>query len=135
MKILLDTNILIYYINKSGEFNKQATDIIKNGKYKKYICTKNISEFFVVMTKYKVNWINIMKYLEELTGIMTIIYPNEKSLKILKNICVKYKPHRNKVFDMEIASIMLANNINTIATFNHKDFSEISEIQILDECL
>ncbi len=30
--------------------------------------------------------------------------------------------------------MMIANNIHTIATFNHKDFAEIDEIEILEAC-
>ena len=36
-----------------------------------------------------------------------------------------------KVYDLEIVSIMLANNINEIETFNFKDFEKFSEITIL----
>lgn len=57
---------------------------MQNSKYQKYITTKTISEFFVVMTKYKVEWNNIIKYIEELTGISTIIYPTKHSLDKLK---------------------------------------------------
>ncbi len=133
-KILLDTNILIYYINKSGEFNKQVTDILQNKNYELYISTKNISEFFVVMTKYKVDWDNILKYIIEITNIATIIYPNSNSVAIFKELCKKYKPHRNQVFDIEIISIMLANKLDIIATFNYKDFKNVSEISILKDC-
>ena len=56
-------------------------------------------------------------------------------LNIFKKLCTKHKPHRNQVFDIEIASIMLANEINTIATFNHKDFKDVNEISILKDCL
>jgi len=105
-KITIDTNILVYYINKSGEFNKQATDILQNSEYQKYITTKTISEFFVVMTKYKVEWNNIIKYIEELTDISTIIYPTQNSLDKLKELCIKHKP----------------------------DFREINEITILEDC-
>ena len=58
-KILLDTNILIYYINRAGEFNKRATAILQNAEYELYISSKNISEFFAVMTKLNVSWDNI----------------------------------------------------------------------------
>ena len=75
-----------------------------------------------------------MKYLEEFTDIATVLFPNNKSIDIFKSLCKKYKPHRNQVFDMEIVSILLANGLNVIATFNHKDFKHITEIQILEDC-
>ena len=42
-KIAIDANIL--YINKSCEFNKQATDIFPKPEYEKCITAKIISEF------------------------------------------------------------------------------------------
>lgn len=37
----------------------------------------------------------------------------------------------NKVFDLEIVSIALAHQINTIAMVNAKDFDSFSEITVL----
>ncbi len=50
-------------------------------------------------------------------------------------IIKQYNIKGTQVYDMEIALIMLTNGINTIATFNHKDFKEIAEIEILKDCI
>jgi predicted nucleic acid-binding protein len=132
--ILIDTNILIYYFRDNTDFHKISVSILENEKYKLFITTKNISELFVVLTKQQISWDNILLFFEDLQHNCTILCPTQNSLNKFKDLCIKHKPHRNKVFDMEIASIMLANNINTIATFNHKDFAEIDEIEILEDC-
>jgi hypothetical protein len=45
-------------------------------------------------------------------------------------LLLKYKPTGNAVFDLEIVSIMLANDIREIATKNLADFEHIEEIQL-----
>jgi hypothetical protein len=42
----------------------------------------------------------------------------------------KYKPAANRVYDIEIISIMHANGIIDISTFNDKDFEMVEEIKI-----
>jgi len=65
--------------------------------------------------------------------ISNLIYPDERSFNQFLNIIKKYNIKGNQVYDMEIASIMLANGIETIATFNHKDFAEIKELKKLKD--
>lgn len=60
-----------------------------------------------------------------------IIYPENESLAIFKKLFNKYRPKGNKVYDIEIASIMLANKIKKIATFNKTDFADIKEVEII----
>ena len=43
----------------------------------------------------------------------------------------KYNPKGLKIHDFEIVSIVLANEINQIATFNIKDFESIEEISLI----
>lgn len=60
-----------------------------------------------------------------------LLYINKSSIEIFKKFVVKYKPVGNKIFDIEIASIMLSNEIDTIGTLNKSDFENISEIRII----
>ncbi|OQY03618.1 MAG: hypothetical protein B6I20_04680 [Bacteroidetes bacterium 4572_117] len=132
--LLVDTNVLIYYFKDNTDFHKTSVSIIENEDYNLFITTKNISELFAVFTKQKVAWDKILLFFEDLKQNFTILYPNKKSLHVFKDLYDSLKPHGNQVFDLEIVSIILTNNIYTIATFNHKDFRDINEITILDEC-
>ena len=66
--------------------------------------------------------------------ICTLLYPDSKSFEKFKQIISDNNIIGNKVYDMEIASISIVNRLDTIATFNHKDFKIINEISILNEC-
>jgi hypothetical protein len=60
-----------------------------------------------------------------------ILYPNGNSLAIFETLIRKYKPKGNRVYDVEIVSIILANGLNTIETANIDDFAGIDEIEII----
>ncbi len=134
--VLIDTNILIYALEKSSVFHKKSVDILTSKKYKHYISTKNIAELFAVCLKKEIHKEKIISYLHDtILNTCILIYPNKQSFYQFINLMSKYNVKGNRVYDIEIVSIMLANGIDTIATFNNKDFININEIQILKECL
>lgn len=129
--LLIDTNVLIYAMDEESMYSQIAQKILLDSNHNLFITSKNISEFFAVTSKKKVApEISLDKYFQIKT-VSTILFPSEGSLSILENLIRDYQPKGNQVFDHEIVSIMLANGINHIATFNQKDFMNISEVQIL----
>jgi predicted nucleic acid-binding protein len=44
----------------------------------------------------------------------------------------KYNPRGNRVYDIEIVSVMLANGLKKVATANIDDFSNIDEIEVIE---
>ncbi len=50
-KVLLDTNILIYALDRSSAFYKESVHIIENSNFHLYIASKVISEYFAVCSK------------------------------------------------------------------------------------
>jgi len=119
-------------MDKSSVFNQPAKSILSNPDYNFFITSKNISEFFAVTSKRKISYESSSNYYEEIKNKAAILFPTERSLSILEKLIQQYQPKGNQVFDMEIVSIMLDNEIKHIATFNRKDFSTINEVQILD---
>ncbi len=136
MKVLLDSNVLLYAMDKSSKYHTASIDILENKTYELFVSTKNIAEVFAVCSKINIDKILVLKFLENIVfKIATLIYPDKESFSNFIKIIKKYNIKGNQVYDMEIASIMLSNGINTIATFNHKDFNEISDIEILKDCI
>jgi predicted nucleic acid-binding protein len=132
MKIerLVDTNILIYAYDRNSIFHRQAIAFLQDTNIELYITSKNISEFFAVLTKQDALFSKILLFYEDIIYNSTTLFPNQQSLDILENLLQKYQPRGNRVFDIEIVSIALANGINTVATINEKDFRSISEISL-----
>ena len=95
-----------------------------------YISSKNISEYFAVLSKQNQPYSKISLFYQDIIRQSTIIFPNKNSLQIFQTLLQKYQPRGNRVFDIEITSIALANGINTIDTINEKDFNQITEISL-----
>ncbi|OHD53577.1 MAG: hypothetical protein A2Y33_06550 [Spirochaetes bacterium GWF1_51_8] len=130
--VLLDTNVLIYSINLDSDYYDGARTIMRNPEYRQFITTKNICEFVSSVTRMNLlPYKEIMKFVEMCGNSFHILFPDKGSYRILLSLLEKYNPMKNKVFDFEIISIMLANGITRIATFNEKDFEGIQGIEIV----
>ena len=131
-KILLDTNILIYSIDKESLYHIKSYEIVNSKQYDKYISSKNISEFLSVTTRetpYSLSIEEVLESVDFFISNFTILYSSNHSFEIFRELLLKYKPVGNRIHDIEIISISLSNDINEIASYNEKDFREISEIK------
>jgi predicted nucleic acid-binding protein len=134
-KILVDTNVLVYSIDEDSIYYDRSIKLLTNPKFDLYTTSKNISEFFTVLTKGVKAPVTIEQAIELLEGLLnylTIIYPSKSSYQIFRRLLIKYKPKGLLIHDFEIASIGLQKGIDNIATINEKDFKNIEEIQLLD---
>jgi len=61
-----------------------------------------------------------------------ILKPTDRSLDVFETLIKKYKPRGNRVYDIEIVSIMLANEIKKVATANIDDFKNIDEVDLIE---
>ena len=129
--VLLDTNILIYAYDSASPYHAQAVAVLMNAAYDLFTTTKNISEYFAVLSKQNQPFNQVWTFYEDLKKNTQILFPTPTSLAQFEQLIQKYQPRGNKVFDIEITSIALGNSINTIATVNTKDFDSLSEIKVL----
>lgn len=130
INVLLDTNVLIYAMDKGSVHHQVADAILLNPNYNLFITTKNISEFFAVTSKHKIDLPSCLGFYAEVKSNFTILFPSFTSLLLFEKLVQKYQPKGNVVFDIEIISVMLDNDIDQIATFNQKDFINLTEVQI-----
>jgi len=131
-KILLDTNVLIYYLDSDSKYFPNVNLVLSSPTSSFLITTKVLSEYFAVGSKMGLSASVLKKQLEVIQSASTLLYPSMKSTKVFLSLIEKYQPKGNQVYDLEIVSVMLANGIDTIFTFNKKDFTKIEEIQILE---
>lgn len=129
--ILLDTNILIYALDRSSAFHKESVQIIENPDFDLYITTKVVSEYFAVCSRLELENSVILTFYNELRKNSSMVYPNSDSIELFEKMIQKYNPKGNRVYDIEIASVANAYNIDFIASFNVSDFERIDEITLL----
>jgi predicted nucleic acid-binding protein len=133
-KILIDTNILIYSIDKESLYHAKSYEIVNSKQFDKYLSSKNISEFLAVTTReipYFLSMEEVLESVDFFISNFSILYPSNYSFEIFRKLLVKYKPKGNKIHDLEIVSLAITNKIDEIKTFNEKDFKEIGEINIV----
>jgi len=128
--ILVDTNVLIYALDQSSLFFERSVKILNGEQNQLFIATKNISEYFAVCSKLLVDRAHAVAFYEELRINATILYPNPASLQHFQSLLAKYQPKGNRVYDVEIVSIMMSYELKKIATFNETDFKSIDEVEI-----
>lgn len=126
--LLIDTNLWIYAMDKKSAYRQSAQRILLNPNHNLFITSKNISEFFAVTSKQKIDFKTSWSSYQEIKSSVKILFPNDNTLSIFENLIQQYRPKGNQIFDLEIVSIMLDNGITETATFNKKDFNHISEI-------
>ena len=131
INLLVDTNVLIYAMDNSSAYHPIASSILANPDHKLFITTKNISEFFAVTSKLKIEQKKCLDFYNDVKFNATTLFPTPSSLPLFEKLLHQYQPKGNIVYDLEIVSVMLDNGIDQIATFNQKDFINIAEVQIL----
>lgn len=134
MKILIDTNLLIYAVDEDSRYCEKSREILFNPAYELYTTSKNIAEFLSVITRYAkaISIEDALSAVNDFARFITILFPDDKSFLLYKKLLMRYKAHGLAVHDVEIASIAIAHHISAIATFNAKDFDFIKEIHLVE---
>ncbi|MCL1966235.1 MAG: type II toxin-antitoxin system VapC family toxin [Candidatus Bathyarchaeota archaeon] len=132
MKILLDTNILVYAYNKSSPNQKVAASIIKKsiqGELEAYITSQVLYEMFAVITNPKrvekplpiEDAAELCIKLWECNEIKKINPSRVTPIEVFK-LAKSLKLCKAKVFDCCLAVAAKENGIDTIYTENVDDF-------------
>jgi predicted nucleic acid-binding protein len=127
--ILIDTNIYLYALNADSAYHSRCCHLLKSD-LNLFTTVKNISEYFAVCTKLKLDHQIVWSFYDSIKKNVTVLFPNDESLQLLEVLLIKYKPIGNRVFDLEVASVMMNNQIEFLATINSKDFEQINEIKL-----
>ena len=128
---MVDTNVFIYDLDKHSLHYQIASSFLSDSHYQLFTTSKCVSEYFAVTSKLRVHFDLVMSNYDKFKKYTQILYPNPESLYFFESLIEKYQPVGNKIYDIEIVSVMLANQLVEIATFNNKDFATIKEISLL----
>jgi len=131
-KIVLDTNILIYALDQSSTFHQRASSILQDSNNALFIPSKVLAEYFAVCSKLGIDQSKVIGFYTDLQRNATFLFPTATSLDHFLRLLEQYQPKGNRVFDLEIVSVMLANDLQVIATFNVSDFQPIEEVRLLE---
>lgn len=134
--MLVDTNILVYAINRRSPKNKIAQVFLQNNIGNLQITHQNILEALRVLTHpkfpspMKIN--DALGAIEKILKACTVISPVEKTIYITLLLIKRNKCVSDQIFDLYLAATALSNEIVTIATDNVRDFKKFKEIKIVN---
>jgi len=124
--------VLVYAFDSSSEFHKQAVEQLRNEENNLFITTKNVSEFIAVCSKLKLDFSKTFGFYTDIKENFSILKPDDLSLSKFEILLQKYQPVGNRVYDIEIVSIMLANDLKAIVTANISDFFDVIEVDLIE---
>lgn len=131
--MLIDSNILVYAVNKNSSKHKKAVSFLKNNESDLVISHQNILEALRVIThpKYShpLNSQLAVKAVLLIADASTVISPNDITYPIFLDYIKKFNLSGNRIFDAYLAATALSNEIYEIATDNTKDFQKYSALK------
>ncbi|MGH2566630.1 MAG: type II toxin-antitoxin system VapC family toxin [Ginsengibacter sp.] len=126
--MLVDTNILVYAINKDSSKSKLARSFLQKTKVGLEVSHQNIFEAYRVLTHRKFsNPMKIKAAQEEILEAIKncrIIVPDKMTHHLAFALIEKNDLTGNKVFDAYLAAVAISNEVTQIATDNEKDFKK-----------
>ncbi len=139
---LVDTNVLVYAINENVKQHKAARSLIEsglNGEIPLCFTPQVFSEFYATVTNPKqVTTIlprqDAISEIEDyfLKGECDLIYIQRSTLYKVIELLKRYPVNAQEIFDLQLVATMLSNNVTRIYSYNNKDFSQYSEIKVLN---
>lgn len=134
IKTLVDSNIIIYSINKRSPALITCQKFIETNKSILVFAHQNFLESLRVVTHEKfaspMDSITALKAITNITEQLEIITPKADTYLIALELIREHKLSGNRIFDAYLAATMLSNGISRIATDNERDFKIYKGIEV-----
>lgn len=127
--MLIDSNILVYSINKRSPKHQKAQSFLRNkDNLKLYVAQQNIFETLRILTHPKFEYpmlpVNAIKAVNLIVDSCKVIGPDYKTHLIAFELINNYNLSSNLIFDAYLAATAISNGVIEIATDNEKDFKK-----------
>lgn len=137
--MLIDSNILVYAINRRSPKHKAAQIFLKNNIGHLEVAHQNILETLRVITHPKfpspMKIQDALKAIKNILKVCLVICPTEKTHHITLLLINKNKVVSDQIFDSYLVATALSNGITTIATDNTRDFKKFKMINLINPFL
>ena len=134
--ILVDSNILVYAINRRSPKNTQAEDFLQKFVGNFLVAHQNILEALRVLTHPKfpnpMQLNSAIAALQSIINAATIISPDHRTYRITAELIKNYTLKSDQIFDAYLVATALVNDVYEIATDNERDFLKIKEIKVIN---
>lgn len=140
MRILVDTNILLRAAQRHHPAARVATNAIKRLHRQQHVlclAPQNIIEFWNVCTRpVDVNGLGLSvsgtdRYVSRLKRIFVVVHDSAQTFHAWHELVARHGVVGSKVHDARLVAAMRTHGINTVLTFNVKDFSRYDGITVI----
>ena len=131
MRVGIDTNILVYYLDSDSPFHEKCREnLMQLVKSQRAVLTQqNLVELAVVLTRTGVSLEQSGIYVQGFSDSMPVVRPTLTTLKIFLNLLEDTLKKGVVLFDLYLAATLTSNEINSIYTYNNKDFKDIKTLK------
>jgi hypothetical protein len=140
--VFLDSNLLVYAVNKDSPFYTAARTVIgmvNAGRLQVCLSPQVLGEFYATVTNPRklgraLAPEEAAHVLERVlvADIVAKIYPGRSTLGLTLDLARRYELRGADFFDAQIVATMLDNEVTTIYTANEKDFARFEEIEAIN---
>ncbi len=142
LRVLFDTNILVYAHDESANYHTDSADLLKlviENQIQGVLAEQNIIELYRVLTNSVAMKGMALTPLQTsdlinsiyLNGDFEIIYPTKFTLKKVLELALTQNIISAQIFDIRLVALILDHNIDYLATCNINHFRGISGINSL----
>lgn len=136
-KWAIDTNIIVYFLDKNSVFHIEAKNIIlslKQNKQSIYIAHQNIIELIGVLTSfYKLSLAKAVSTAKAFISQkeVVVVYPQLTTLTHYFTLCANHTRKVKDHFDLYLASTLLDNQTTHLVTNDFKGFKTVETLKIV----
>jgi len=132
MRVGIDTNILVYYVDMDSPFHNECRECLERlVKSQRAILTQqNLVELAVVLTRMGVSPEQSNDYVQGFADSIPVLRPTLKTLRIFFDLLEKTLKKGVVLFDLYLAATLTSNEVNSLYTYNEKDFKDIKALKI-----
>jgi len=137
-EVLLDTNVLLRtQFDKTFQLTSATLALValRERGHRLRVALQGFAEFWNVSTRplaangYGLSIEETYRRLQFFERSFLPLYESDKSHSVWRALLLKYRVQGTQVHDARLVSVMLANQIPQILTFNTKDFQRFDEIR------
>ncbi|CAN5210752.1 hypothetical protein BH09PAT2_BH09PAT2_10190 [soil metagenome] len=134
--MLVDTNIIVYALNRESPKYKIAHELIDSNEGKFVIAQQNIFECLRIITHpvfpQHMQMPTAIDLMQKALPFFSIIGPNITTHIIAFELIQEYAITENNVYDAFLVATMLSNDIDSIYTDNDRHFSKFEMIRVIN---
>lgn len=138
-KIFLDTNILVYLVNKSSPFHPKIIEKLRDilNESEVWISRQVLREYAVIMSRPGIIEVplspeEIASDIEKFEDLFQVADETEEVTRILLKLIRKYGIKGKRIHDANnIIATMMCNDISTLLTVNIGDFEGFENIKLI----